>query len=161
METDPNDARGYGELGYVRLYQKEHDRSIAAYERALALNPNEANILAEMGDALAHAGRPEEALPYIQKAISLNPFYPDQYLWAMADAYMRMREFEKAIGCVQRMNNPALGARILACCYAHLGQMTQARHMLSGSARHSPASTQNIGQRRSARIAARRIYKCS
>jgi adenylate cyclase len=128
VEADPNDARGYGELGYVRLYKREHERSIAAYERALALNPNEANILAELGDALAHAGRPEDAVPYIERAMRLNPFYPDQYLWAMADAYMRLRDFQRAIDSVQRMNNPALGARILACCHAHLGHMDEARH---------------------------------
>jgi TolB-like protein len=128
VESDPNDARGYGELGYVRLYRREHQLSIAAYERALALNPNEANILAEMGDALAHAGRSEEALPYIQRAMRLNPFYPDQYLWAAADAYMRLAQFEHAINHVERMNNPRLGARILACCYAHLDRLEEARH---------------------------------
>lgn len=127
IECDSNDARGYAELGYVRLYRKEHDRSLAAYRRALNLNPNDADILAEMGDALAHAGQPEEALAHVERAMRLNPFYPDRYLWAMANAQMKLREFERAIDSIQRMNNPAQGRRILACCYAHLGRLDEAR----------------------------------
>jgi adenylate cyclase len=128
IELDANDARGHAELGFVLLYQKEHERSLASYRRALALNPNDADIIAEMGDALAHAGEPEEALPQFERAMCLNPFYPDRYLWCMAGALTKLHRFAQAVDCVQRMNNPAQGRRILACCYAHLGRMEEARH---------------------------------
>ena len=45
---DSLDARGYSELGFGHLYKKQHDASVAAYERAIELNPNDADILAEM-----------------------------------------------------------------------------------------------------------------
>lgn len=122
-----NDARGHSELGFVLLYRKEHDRSLASYRRALALNPNDADIIAEMADALVHAGRSEEALPHFERAMRLNPFYPDLYLWYMAGAYLKLRRFEEAIECVQRMHNVTEGRRILACCYAHLGRLDEAR----------------------------------
>jgi TolB-like protein/class 3 adenylate cyclase len=125
--ADPNDARGHAELGYVLLYRKEHDRSLASYRRALALNPNDATVIAEMADALTHAGHSQEALGHFERAMRLNPFYPDQYLWDMAGAYLKLRRFEEAIDCVQRMNNVAQGRRILASCYAHLGRLDEAR----------------------------------
>ena len=53
ISYDSLDARGYGELGFACLYKKRHDSSLAAYERALELNPNDADILAEMGDSLS------------------------------------------------------------------------------------------------------------
>jgi TolB-like protein len=127
VATGANDARGHAELGFVLLYRKEHDRSLASYRRALALNPNDADIIAEMADTLVHAGRSEEALPHFERAMRLNPFYPDLYLWYMAGAYLKLRRFEEAIECVQRMNNVTQGRRILACCYAHLDRLDEAR----------------------------------
>ena len=46
------------ELGFAYLYKKRHDDSLAAYERAIELNPNDADILAEMGDAVLVPGSP-------------------------------------------------------------------------------------------------------
>ena len=40
ISYDDLDARGFGELGYAHLYKKQHGESLAAYERALQLNPN-------------------------------------------------------------------------------------------------------------------------
>jgi tetratricopeptide (TPR) repeat protein len=128
VEIDPNDARGYAELGFALLYQKEHDRSLASYRRALALNPNEANIIAEFADALAHSGEPEEALRHFDRAMRLNPFYPDRYLWCKAGALTKLRRFDQAVECIQGMNNPAQGRRVLACCYAYLGRIDEARN---------------------------------
>lgn len=127
MNADPNDARGHAELGFVQLYRKEHDRSLASYCRALALDPNDSNIIAQMADPLTHSGQSDEALTYFERSIRLNPFYPDQYLWDMAGAYLKLRRFDEAIEAVSRMHNICQGRRILACCNAHLGRMEDAR----------------------------------
>ncbi|WP_157015243.1 adenylate/guanylate cyclase domain-containing protein [Mesorhizobium xinjiangense] len=127
VRADPNDARGHAELGFAMLYRKEHERSLASYRRALSLNPNDATIIAEMADALSHSGHPGEALEHFKRAMRLNPFYPDQYLWDMAGAYMKLHEYEDAIKSVLKMNNVQQGRRILAACYAHLGRLEDAR----------------------------------
>jgi TolB-like protein/class 3 adenylate cyclase len=129
IEFDPNDARGHAELGYVRLYSKEHDQAIACYRRALELNPNDANVLSEFADALTHAGQPEEGLAYFTRALRLNPFYPDVYVWGMAGAYFKLHAYDEAISCILRMHNVAQGRRLLAASYAHLGRITEARHI--------------------------------
>lgn len=125
--AEPNDARGHAELGFVQLYRKEHDRALGSYRRALSLNPNDANIIAEMADALSHSGDSAEALVCFERAMRLNPFYPDQYLWDMAGAYMKLHRFAESIDCVLRMHNVSQGRRLLACCYAHLGQHDDAK----------------------------------
>jgi TolB-like protein len=127
VETDPNDARGHAELGFVQLYRREHDRSLACYRKALVLNPNDANILVEYGDTLAHAGDAASALEHFDRAMRLNPMYPDTYLWYKAGALTKLRRFEEAIAAVQSMNNPAQGRRLLACCYAYLGMKDEAQ----------------------------------
>ncbi len=127
VSLDEHDARGYAELGFISLYRKQHERSIDAYERSLALNPNDADVMVEMADALVHAGRSEEAIGLIKKAMRLNPFYPDLYLWNLGGAHFNIRRYEEAIETLERMHNPAEGRRLLAASYAHLGRLEEAK----------------------------------
>lgn len=123
---DPTDARGYGELGFVSLYKKQHRECLSAFETALKLNPNDTDIMSNMADALAHCGRSEEAITLLNRALLLNPFYPDQYLWYLGGAYFALKDYEKAIESIKRMNSPAEGRRILAASYAYLGDQDEA-----------------------------------
>jgi adenylate cyclase len=127
IDYDPNDARGHAELGYVHLYEQDHEQAVACYERALSLNPNDANILAEFADVLAHSGRPEEALEHFNRAMRLNPIYPDAYIWYMAGAYFKLRAYNEAVNCINRMRNGKQGRRVLAVSYALSGRISEAR----------------------------------
>lgn len=129
--VDPRDARGYGELGFVNLYRKDHEASLAAFETALRLNPNDTDIMSNMGDALAHCGRSEEAIELLHRSIVLNPFYPDQYLWYLGGAYFNLKRYEDAIKTLNRMNSPVEGRRLLAASYAYLGKKDQAKFQAS------------------------------
>jgi len=127
VNLDESDAKGHAGVGFVSLYQKKHDSSIRAYERALQLNPNDADIISELADTYAHSGRSEEAIALLQKAMQLNPFYPDEYLWNLGGAYYTLQQYENAIDAVERMNNPTEGSRILAASHAQLGHLDIAR----------------------------------
>jgi len=129
--TDPSDARGYGELGFVNLYRKDHDASLSAFETALQLNPNDTDIMSNMGDALAHCGRSEEAITMLNRALLLNPFYPDQYLWYLGGAFFNLKQYEEAVKTLKRMNSPTEGRRLLAACYAYLGKKEDAKYQAS------------------------------
>jgi adenylate cyclase len=124
---DSLDARGYGELGFACLYKKRHDASLAAYERALELNPNDADIVAEFSDALVYDGQPGKAIKLMNKAMRLNPYYPDWYLWYLADAYNALQRPEDVVATVQKMRDPSEGRRLLAANYAHLGRLDEAK----------------------------------
>jgi TolB-like protein/class 3 adenylate cyclase/Flp pilus assembly protein TadD len=126
-EIDDTDARGFGELGFVHLYRKEHDAAISAYKRAVLLNPNDADLISDMADALAHSGESDEAIVLLEKAMRLNPFYPDQYLWHLGGAYYNLQRYDEAIRTLQSMQNPTEGRRLLAASYAQLGRLEEAR----------------------------------
>ena len=126
MIIDPSDARGYGELGFVNLYRKDHEGSLTSFEKALKLNPNDTDIMSNYADALTHCGRGEESIELLQRALLLNPFYPDQYLWYLGGTYFGLKRYEEAISTLNRMNSPAEGRRVLAASYAYLGQKEEA-----------------------------------
>ena len=65
-------------LCYLYNTQKKHDKAIAAAERAVELSPSGANAYAALGSALRFACRPNEAIPMVKKAISLNPIANSQ-----------------------------------------------------------------------------------
>ena len=123
---DPSDARGFGELGFAHLYRKENDAALSAYERALQLNPNDADLMSDMADAMAHSGRSEDAVDLLGKAMHLNPFYPDQYIWHLGGAYFNLKEYDIVVQTINKMQNPTEGRRLLAASYAHLGETEKA-----------------------------------
>ncbi len=125
-EFDRLDARGFAELGYAKLYRRQHDEAIAEYEQALSLNPNDSDIIAEYADALAYVEQPQRSVELMQKAMRLNPHYPDWYLWYLADAYDTLGQSEDVIATVKRMHDPSEGQRMLAANFAHLGMMREA-----------------------------------
>jgi TolB-like protein/class 3 adenylate cyclase len=127
IQLDRLDARAFAELGFSSLYKKQHDEALADYGRALALNPNDADIIAENADALSYAGQPQSAIELLEKAMLLNPYYPDWYLWCLADAYGAMGRPIDVVATVQRMQSPTEGRRLLAANLAHLGRIEEAR----------------------------------
>jgi len=127
VAMDAGNARAQAALGFAYLYEKQPTLALAAYERALALNPNDADIMVEYADALTYNGRPNEAVELIGRAMRFNPYFPDWYLWYLADAYYTQGRFEDAIATVNRMQDATEGRRILAASYAQLGRLDEAR----------------------------------
>ncbi|TIV68050.1 MAG: tetratricopeptide repeat protein [Mesorhizobium sp.] len=123
---DDLDARGYSEMGLAHLYKKQHDPAIAAYERALQLNPNDADLLAEMGDCLVYVRQAERSVKLLERAMRLNPYYPDAYLWYLGDAYFQLGEYEKTIETLQKMRDGSEGHRLMAASHAYLGNTQEA-----------------------------------
>ena len=126
-QLDPLDARGFAELGYAQLYSKQLPEALVEYAHAIALNPNDSDIIAEYADALVYADQPATSVELLEKAMRLNPFYPDWYLWYLADAYDALGRYEDVVAAVQRMHDPSEGRRLQSIAYAHLGMMDEAR----------------------------------
>src|SRR2546426_9517777 len=77
-------------LSGVYAQKQQYDQAIAEGERAIALDPNNADSYAWQAEALTLAGRPEEALRRVEQAMRLNPRYPAWYLFEVGWAYRRM-----------------------------------------------------------------------
>jgi len=141
IERDRLDASGFAELGFARLYKKEHDEALAEYGRAMTLNPNDSDIIAEYADCLVYVGQPSKSIELLERAMQLNPYFPDWYLWYLADAYNALGRPNDVIATVRRMHNPDEGRRLLAANFAHLGMMEEAREQAEAVMRLHPEFT--------------------
>src|SRR5262249_10073179 len=65
------------------------------FQQALAIDGTSVYALRNLGIALARGGRPEEAVPYFERALEAAP--PDASLWFESSAaYYACRNFDKA-----------------------------------------------------------------
>ncbi len=126
VKLDEGDARGYAELAFVHLWSKQIDAAIGLFERALMLNPNSADIMAEFADALAYAGKLEQAEAMLKNAMRLNPFHPDWYLWYLADVYYGMARYSDVVSAIEQMRDQSEGHRLLAAAHAMMGNSEKA-----------------------------------
>jgi TolB-like protein/class 3 adenylate cyclase len=104
VRLDPNDYQAQWALGWACLYKRQYEQAMAHYLRARELNPNDAELLAEMANFLIWIGEPKQAIDQVKEAIRLNPFHEnwyEEYLgWAYEEAGMPKKAieiFEQAI----------------------------------------------------------------
>jgi adenylate cyclase len=142
ISLDDADAESHWILGFAYLMKRDHDRSLAAYERARALNPDYADLLADMGYALTCVGRAKEGIALTERAMRLNPFYPDWYLWIIGMAQYTMHRYEDSVSTLKKMTDFPIEPRLyLAASYAQLGRLEEAHTELMEILKLDPGAT--------------------
>jgi tetratricopeptide (TPR) repeat protein len=95
-----------------------HEKAVAEAERAIVLDPNDPGAHLVMGRALIFAGRPQDAVAYIERSMRL----------------FCLGKYKKAVNFLEKSlaDNPDLGYAhgVLAPAYAHLGRGQEAHAAL-------------------------------
>lgn len=97
LANNPNDAEGWRLLARAHASLANFDEALPAFEKASALAPNDADLLADYADALAIAkgfklaGKPEALL---ERALKVNPNHEKSLKLAGAAAFER-QDFAK------------------------------------------------------------------
>jgi tetratricopeptide (TPR) repeat protein len=81
-----------------------------------------------MADALGYVAQYERAVEFLDRAMRLNPLYPDWYLWYLGEIYFHTGDYRTAIDILERMRDLSEARRLLTSSYAHLGEMEEACH---------------------------------
>jgi adenylate cyclase len=102
VSLDDSLPSGHANLGWVYLWKKQFDQSVAELERALALNPNYSDALLFLGDVLSYAGRPKEAISVSEKGMRLDPQSLYHYLEHIGHSYYLIGQNEKAIKLLEK-----------------------------------------------------------
>ncbi len=130
VSLDNMDSKAQLMLGHVYNERGKYEEGKVHLERALELNPNDADGFAFMGVYLDEIGKPGEAIECYLKAMRLNPYYPAWYLWKLGAAYFNSRQYETALVPLREAldRNPKMKrARLnLAASYAQLDRIEEA-----------------------------------
>lgn len=102
VELQPRLPYALSVLGWVQLWRREGDASLAASWEAVSLAPHnaEANMMLAMG--LSASGRGKEALFFIEEALRLNPYPSAFYQFVLAQCHMALDDFDAAIVALKR-----------------------------------------------------------
>jgi TolB-like protein/class 3 adenylate cyclase/Tfp pilus assembly protein PilF len=73
LDRDPNRSLAHAVMGTLRRTQSRMAEAQTELEATIALDRNDAWALRQLGQALAAAAQPEASIPYLEKAIRLNP----------------------------------------------------------------------------------------
>ena len=102
LAMDDSLSNAHGLLCELYGTTGEYDKAIAEGERAVALNPSGARVLGNYAWSLHSAGRSEEAIPLIKKAIRLTPFGPSYFYHILGHALQRVGRYEEAISAYKK-----------------------------------------------------------
>jgi serine/threonine-protein kinase len=134
IRLDPGTWEAHSSLGAAYFAQKEWDKSIAAYRKAIRLKKerhNEDDALARggLGNALAAKGQTQEAVKEYQEALRLQPDLAEVH-YSLGHTYQELGELDKAIVEVMLAIRFAPGVAkfhfVLAASFAKKGALDDA-----------------------------------
>ena len=122
----------YQLLGYTYVWRdKNYEQAISAAEKAISLDPNNAESYARLATVFTASGHPEEAIRAVEAAIRLNPHYPAFYVSNLGISYYLLGQHQEAILALQRahtINADYLFAYlVLAAVYSELDRIEEAK----------------------------------
>lgn len=95
VHLDPNLPMAHSNLGHVLLWKRQHDASIAEFERAVALNPNDVDW--RFSVALVYAGQPKRAIEVAETYMRLDPFHTPLASGFLGFAHYMLKQYAQAL----------------------------------------------------------------
>jgi TolB-like protein len=144
IALDDRDPWGHIALGYLAMMERRTEESIAAFRRAVDLNPSSAAAHSHLSRGFAFAGRDREAIEHGEEAIRLSPLDPETalFLGAIAVAHYGAARYAEAARYTTealRLRPGFQGAQRLRCAsLAQAGRVHEARSFLATVRREQP-----------------------
>jgi TolB-like protein/Tfp pilus assembly protein PilF len=134
------------------MMQGQLEQAIAWGQKAIALGPSQDLPYFHQGLIVGYAGRFEEAIALIKKAMRLNPIYPPAYLTYLANNYFLTGRYEEALEAHRKAleHYPKGGAPFaihlgLSAAYIELGREEEARNQAAEVIKINPmVSLENL-----------------
>jgi TolB-like protein/Tfp pilus assembly protein PilF len=142
VASDPANQSAHQALAAAYFFRRELDAFFAEAERAIALNPNDAAVLASVGLFLVNVGD-ERGIAFVRKAVALDPFHPPWFHHPIAQHHFDRGEYEEALAAVRKVDAPNdfWHQVFLAVIYTELGRQNEARSALEELLRLYPGFT--------------------
>ena len=124
----------YRGSAYMEAEMRRYDKALFSAEKAYALAPNESLTNLTLGAVLVWLDRAEEALPFLEKSMELDPKFLEAQTLFTGLAHFTAGNYQQSIDAVQyaktrNTDNPYLD-RLLAVSYGLSGQKKEAAKAL-------------------------------
>ena len=144
LARNSNHSQLHSMIALLRRYQNRLPESRIEYERAIALDPNNAAAIGQLGVTLIYLGDPAAAIPLEEKRIRLNPNETNIALayWSLGLAHLLLGDLRPAIDWLTKAR--AANPRIyyidldLAAALALSGDLDGAKAALAESLKLRP-----------------------
>jgi adenylate cyclase len=114
-------------------WKRNPERAKSETEIALTLNPNDALAYATRGTTEIYSGNPLAAIPFLERAIRLDPVHTQQYIHFLGSAYLVACNYEAAVTSFRERIRLApetdLSRGLLVSALGHLGEIDEARRI--------------------------------
>jgi adenylate cyclase len=135
VALDGTSAIALTRLGWVQTFLRQYELAVANYERAIALAPNNAEVLASYAEVSNWLGKPEQALQLMDKVFEIDTIVPPSWDLHVGHAHLLLRNFDRAlssiIAALDRAPKFTPALELLACTYVELGRIDDAREVVS------------------------------
>lgn len=133
LELDDRDAMSHLIIAQVALFNRAWEQAAWYVDRALALCPNDTDILTQAAVLQVYLGQPAAAALNVARAMELNPFHPNDYFAMAAFAEIFSGNLESGLAHWSRCASFPLidGPAFAAVAEAHLGRSDLARAELA------------------------------
>ncbi len=133
IEKDPKEALAHAVAAVTATFRRDIDRAQSEIDIALSLNPNMAMAYNIQGGIRIYLGRPEEAIPLIERAMRLDPATNQQFLHFLGMANLLAGKYETAAAALRErirlVPNTDFSRSLLASALGYLGQVDEARRV--------------------------------
>ena len=118
-------------LAYVYFFlYRQYNKAVSEMEQAVALDPNDAEVRANVAFPFHFFGKKEEAITLAKQARRLNPFPHAWYFYALGQALCLAGHYEEAVEAYKKSLhlNPKFGYSVtgMAVAYCLSGREEQA-----------------------------------
>ena len=144
-ELDPESAIAHTRLAWVKVFFRELVEAIAIFEKALSLDPENAEVRAYYAETLNFSDDPEAAIKHLEIAFRLDPLAPPSWLFMLGHSNYLLERHDDAITlmrqAVERVPGLHLAQLLLACLYIETGQEDQAAEQVKIALEATPQYT--------------------
>ena len=125
---DPENVRGLQALMTALYFTEQPGEALQVGERAVALNPNDTELLAEFGSRLGQAGDHKRGMALMEQALARNPGHSGYYNGTLAQLAYLDRDFHRAEHLMRQVSLEKfpLYHFVSAIIYAQLGMKREA-----------------------------------
>ncbi len=143
LTIDDSDVRAHIILGRVHIFYHRYERAMAELDRALAINPSDANGLAGRGNTLMWMGKTDAAIEALEAAERIDPEMNAVDRFALSLAYYLQHRYDAAIEQAELNLRDTVDANfsrdVLAAAFAQNNQPEDAARIVAKIHRVDPS----------------------